>query len=29
MKNKLESLYRDLGWGAVIFNKNVHKFFGF
>ena len=29
MKNKLESLYRDLGWGAVIFNRNVHKFFGF
>jgi DNA polymerase elongation subunit (family B) len=29
MKNKLESLYKDLGWGAVIFNRNVHKFFGF
>jgi hypothetical protein len=29
MKNKLESLYRDLGWGAVVFNQNVHKFFKF
>lgn len=29
MKNKLESLYYDLGWGGVILNRNVHKFFGF
>ena len=29
MRNKLESLYQDLGWGAVVFNNNVNKFFTF
>lgn len=29
IKNKLENLYQDLGWGAVIFNENVNKFFTF
>jgi hypothetical protein len=29
MKNKLENLYQDLGWGAVVFNNNVNKFFTF
>lgn len=29
MKNKLESLYSDLGWGGVVLNQNVHKFFKF
>ena len=29
MKNKLEGVYEDLGWGAPIFNRNVHKFFKF
>ncbi len=27
LKNKLESLYSDLGWGALILNTNVSKFF--
>ena len=29
MRNKLEGVYVDLGWGAPIFNRNVHKFFKF
>ena len=29
MKNKLESVYSDLGWGAPVFNNNVSKFFSF
>jgi hypothetical protein len=29
MKNKLESLYSDLGWGAVVLNQNINKFFRF
>jgi DNA polymerase elongation subunit (family B) len=29
MKNKLETLYEDIGWGKPIFNRNVHKFFKF
>lgn len=29
LKNKLENLYNDLGWGAVIFNDNINKFFSF
>jgi DNA polymerase elongation subunit (family B) len=29
MKNKLESLYSDLGWGAVVLNQNINKFFQF
>jgi DNA polymerase elongation subunit (family B) len=29
MKNKLETLYKDIGWGQPIFNRNVHKFFKF
>ena len=29
MKNKLESLYSDLGWGAVVLNHNINKFFKF
>ena len=29
MKNKLESLYSDLGWGAVVLNPNINKFFRF
>lgn len=29
IRNKLENLYEDLGWGAVIFNENVNKFFTF
>jgi DNA polymerase elongation subunit (family B) len=29
MKNKLESLYSDLGWGAVVLNQNINKFFSF
>jgi hypothetical protein len=29
LKNKLESLYSDLGWGAVVFNQNINKFFSF
>jgi hypothetical protein len=29
MKNKLESLYSDLGWGAVVLNQNINKFFKF
>jgi DNA polymerase elongation subunit (family B) len=29
MKNKLESLSRDLGWGAVVLNQNINKFFKF
>jgi len=29
MKNKLETLYEDIGWGQPIFNRNVHKFFKF
>jgi DNA polymerase elongation subunit (family B) len=29
MKNKLESLYSDLGWGAVVLNPNINKFFKF
>jgi hypothetical protein len=29
MKNKLEGLYNDLGWGAVVLNQNINKFFKF
>jgi DNA polymerase elongation subunit (family B) len=29
LKNKLESLYLDLGWGAVVLNQNINKFFKF
>ena len=29
LKNKLESLYSDLGWGAVVLNRNINKFFKF
>ena len=29
MKNKLESLYNDLNWGAVVLNQNINKFFRF
>ena len=29
MKNKLESLYSDLGWGAVVLNQNINRFFKF
>ena len=29
MKNKLESLYVDLGWGALVLNPNISKFFKF
>jgi hypothetical protein len=29
MKNKLESLYSDLGWGALVLNPNMSKFFKF
>ena len=29
LKNKLESLYSDLGWGAVVLNQNINKFFKF
>jgi DNA polymerase elongation subunit (family B) len=29
MKNKLESLYSDLNWGAVFLNPNINKFFKF
>jgi len=29
MKNKLEGIYQDLGWGMPVFNKKVNKFFTF
>lgn len=29
MKNKIESLYSDVGWGKPIFNANFNKFFTF
>jgi DNA polymerase elongation subunit (family B) len=29
LKNKLESLYSDLNWGAVVLNQNINKFFKF
>jgi hypothetical protein len=29
IKNKIENLYQDLGWGAVVLNKNINKFFSF
>jgi DNA polymerase elongation subunit (family B) len=29
IKNKLENIYKDLNWGAVILNQNVNKFFKF
>jgi hypothetical protein len=29
LKNKLESIYSDLGWGYPIFNKKINKFFTF
>jgi DNA polymerase elongation subunit (family B) len=29
MKNKLQSLYDDLGWGFPVMNKNVNAFFNF
>ena len=29
MKNKVESLYQDIGWGKPIFNANFNRFFTF
>jgi len=29
IKNKIETIFEDLGWGGVIFNQNVNKFFTF
>ena len=29
MKNKLEGIYQDLGWGMPVFNKKINKFFIF
>jgi DNA polymerase elongation subunit (family B) len=29
LKNKIENLYRDLGWGAPVFNPKVFQFFKF
>ena len=29
IKNKIMNLYEDLGWGAVVFNENINKFFKF
>jgi hypothetical protein len=29
MKNKIEGLYGDIGWGMPIFNANFNKFFTF
>ena len=29
MQNKLQSIWDDLGWGTIILNKNVLKFFDF
>ena len=29
MKNKLEGVYEDLGWGQPVFNRNINKFFKF
>jgi DNA polymerase elongation subunit (family B) len=29
LKNKIESLYKDIGWGPVIFNPKFSKFFTF
>lgn len=29
MKNKIESLYKDIGWGQPIFNPSINKFFSF
>ena len=29
MKNKIEGLYSDIGWGMPIFNANFNKFFTF
>jgi hypothetical protein len=29
IKNKIENLYQDLGWGAVVLNQNINKFFFF
>ena len=29
IKNKLESVYMDIGWGQPIFNKKINKFFQF
>jgi hypothetical protein len=29
IKNKLDNLYQDLGWGAVVLNQNINKFFKF
>jgi len=29
LKNKLESIYLDLGWGMPVFNKKINKFFIF
>jgi DNA polymerase elongation subunit (family B) len=29
LKNKLEGIYQDLGWGMPVFNKKINKFFTF
>jgi len=29
IKNKLEGIYNDLGWGNIILNENINKFFKF
>lgn len=29
IKNKLENLYMDIGWGGIVFNQNVNKYFEF
>lgn len=29
LKNKLENLYNDIGWGTLILNRNINKFFKF
>ena len=29
MRNKLEGVYEDLGWGQPVFNRNINKFFKF
>jgi len=29
LQNKIENLYKDIGWGGVIFNQNINKYFQF
>lgn len=29
MKNKIEKVYKDIGWSSPVFNENVNKFFSF